>query len=95
MTDDQFLIYAGVAVVVWTLIGLGIGAARGRAAFGLLLGFLLGPIGWLIVLILPKEGPRCPECMEVVNAGARRCHHCYSEIVTSDNPFPRLSRRVI
>jgi hypothetical protein len=46
-------------IVLLTLMSAGIGAALGatlnRAAKGALLGLLLGPIGWLILFLLPRE----------------------------------------
>jgi hypothetical protein len=75
----ELLILAGVWLVVM-LIGYVIGRARGRGGFGAFMGLLLGPLGWLIVLLLPRQGTKCPECLGIVPAQARRCQHCGSEI---------------
>ena len=78
----------------WSLGGLLIGASRGRRGFGFVMGLLLGLVGWIIVGLMRREGPRCPECLGVVQDQARRCKHCGSElpaglVVTQRNPFVR------
>jgi phage shock protein PspC (stress-responsive transcriptional regulator) len=44
-----------VAAIVGSLIGLAIGASVNRRTSGFFLGAFLGPIGWIIVLLLPRE----------------------------------------
>ena len=45
-------------IVLLTLVSAGVGAALGatlnRVAKGALLGLLLGPIGWIILFLLPR-----------------------------------------
>lgn len=82
MNDDD-LILISCFVFGWfvsSAIGYLIGRTRKREAFGLLMGFLLGPIGWLIVALLPKIGAKCPSCLGVVNDGATKCVHCGSSL---------------
>jgi hypothetical protein len=66
-------------------------SARGlRRWAGFLLGFLLGPIGILVILAFPidwgalrSRDPtyrRCPECAEFVRLEARRCRYCGSNL---------------
>ncbi|HSI10385.1 MAG TPA: hypothetical protein VK961_00010 [Chthoniobacter sp.] len=43
------LIVGGIGGLIGTLIGRG----RGRGGEGALLGFCFGPIGWIVVLLLP------------------------------------------
>ncbi len=43
-----------------TLIGALLGSLKRRPAAGAVLGFLLGPFGWVIVLCLPARAPRSP-----------------------------------
>ena len=68
------------------LIGLGFGNERGRGFTGFMLGFFLGPIGWILILCLEPDGRRCPECLGVVPNLARRCRHCSSELPPSLAP---------
>lgn len=77
------------------MIGLGIGRTRGRGGDGFLLGFLLGPIGWLVILLLERHGRKCPECLGIVPEAAIRCRHC--GIVLPDAPVAKnpFRRRVI
>jgi hypothetical protein len=46
-------------IVLLTLVSAGVGAALGatlnRVAKGALLGLLLGPIGWIILFLLPRN----------------------------------------
>lgn len=64
---------------LWLLLGLVgcvIGNFHGRPAAGFFLGFILGPIGWLLVLLLKRGGRKCPACLCVVHDQAVRCRHC-------------------
>jgi hypothetical protein len=69
-------------VVIWIgmgIIGIPLGMLRGRSPLnGFLWGFLLGPIGWLVVLLIGDSRPRCPECRGVAMKGARKCMNCGS-----------------
>jgi hypothetical protein len=95
MNDDFFNpAFLLTVILINTLVGWAIGNWRGRAAFGLLVGFLLGPIGWIITLVLPQIGPQCPQCCGFINRGAIRCCHCGSEILPPrPSSIPSLRRR--
>jgi hypothetical protein len=88
-TFDRWQEWLGDHVwLAWIVLGSGVGwmlgKRRGQAVAGLLLGALLGPIGWLAVFVLPKRGPICPECLAPVDADARKCRHCGSELLFGD-----------
>jgi hypothetical protein len=52
MNNEVAMFYLLFAWPVMALIGLAIGALKGRAGFGLVMGLILGPLGWLIVAIM-------------------------------------------
>ena len=74
---------------VWLLLG-GIGAAigqkKGRTGAGFLWGFLLGPIGWLVIGLGPSLLPKCPECGGEIVQGAKKCKNCGSDLPLPADP---------
>ena len=89
MDELDATIYAVIAffwILLCGLVGGLLGKSRGRTAAGALFGAFLGPIGWLITVLLPAEGRKCPECLGVVPDGARRCKHCGAELVKTFKP---------
>lgn len=68
------------AIFFYLVLFCGVGALigeklRARRTAGALLG-LLGPIGWVVVLLFEDHRPRCPECRAPMAQGARRCARC-------------------
>lgn len=53
--------FGGIQILISIIIGGGVGAAignsRGRMPLGLILGALLGCIGWIIIAVIPKKQP--------------------------------------
>lgn len=41
-------------IVIFALVGAAIGASRGRALAGFFFGFLIGPIGWILIAVGPN-----------------------------------------
>jgi hypothetical protein len=55
--DMAFIFIAGF---ISGLVGLGLGGIVGKGGAGLLLGLFLGPIGWIIVFLLPRDSEASP-----------------------------------
>ena len=62
-------------IIICPLVGGLIGHTHNNASGGILMGLLLGSVGWLIVALLDDREP-CPECKGRVPDGAKRCPHC-------------------
>jgi ribosomal protein L40E len=80
-------------------IGALLGGTKGNAMAGFFAGAFLGPIGWLIALLLPAneaaiaeqavlEGrqKQCPACLSMIPTAAIKCRHCATE-----QPEPKLN----
>lgn len=67
-------------LLLFAIIGAIIGSIKKMGLLGFLYGFLLGPIGLLIICIWvakSKEGKKkCPDCANWVNEEAKICSHC-------------------
>ena len=70
-----FLVWGVFWVVIGAVVGRVIGAARNNPKGGLMLGAILGPIGWLLAFF-SDDRPECPQCKNRVQPGARICPHC-------------------
>lgn len=64
--------------LVSALIGGLIGNRRERGLAGAFLGFFLGPLGWIIALLLDYKY-QCPFCKGGVPKGSRVCKNCGRE----------------
>ena len=53
--DPTVLLWIFLSAFASSIIGAIIGSMVNRGGSGFLLGFFLGPIGWIIVLLLPRE----------------------------------------
>ena len=74
------------ALLLWCAIccavGALIGKSKGKQALGGFLGFLLGPIGWLIIALQSSNKPKCKDCKGEVEPGARKCKNCGSSLIS-------------
>lgn len=77
---DIYTLYYVAWFTICPLIGGLIGIQRRRFLSGVVWGLILGPIGWLLVLLLADCRPKCPECKSPLNDGATRCHRCGCEV---------------
>lgn len=86
-----------IALVIWFLFGVVsavVMSNKGRSGCGgFALGFLLGPIGLIIALVLKADNSeierneissglnrKCPFCAEIIKIEAKKCRHCGSTI---------------
>ena len=67
-------------VIIGTLIGALIGQRKQRAVAGAFFGFLLGPLGWLMIALGPSMKPKCPHCRGEIVQGASKCKNCGSDL---------------
>lgn len=86
-----FLIAVVVGFAFCGLIGAVLAAEKGRALAGFWLGFLFGPIGIVIALLLASRdataeqrtpaGLRpCPFCAEMIQPAAIKCRFCNADV---------------
>lgn len=73
------MILGGIAIsgVIGGLLGH---ALKDRPNAGVLLGLLLGPIGWLAVFALKDNLRKCPSCLGRVENDATTCRHCRADL---------------
>ena len=80
----------GSIVLIWIFLGaiVGgiIGASKNRTIEGIVLGGILGFIGWIIIFFMSANTPQCPKCLGRIPEGAIKCMHCASDITLVKTP---------
>jgi hypothetical protein len=83
----DFVILWIIGALINTLIGYFIGERRGRAYDGSILGFCLGPLGWLIALVMADKRSKCPHCASpILAASATVCARCARDLRPAPKP---------
>ena len=80
-------------LVIWFfcgLVGALCGKYKGQPFLGFIIGLLLGPIGWLIILLSGDVRPKCEACREVIDPKATVCPHCRSAVMKKEKPPVQL-----
>ncbi len=64
------------------LLAVIIGYCKGNIVAGVLLGYVLGPIG-VIILLLSKDRKMlpCPECSHKIHRHSYQCPHCNQKVL--------------
>ena len=76
-----------IGALINTLVGYFIGERRNRAYDGSILGFCLGPLGWIIVLVMADKRSKCPHCASpILAAAATVCARCARDLRPPPKP---------
>jgi len=88
MGSDGVLFVIFCLALVCGIVGWFVGAPKKAEKPGMLLGFLLGPIGILIVAVAFDQREKCPACKTPINDGATICPACKTSLKMSDGGNP-------
>jgi predicted RNA-binding Zn-ribbon protein involved in translation (DUF1610 family) len=84
-------------LVAWALTGAVVGAAigwrRDRLLFGIGVGALLGPIGWILVARSRAAQLECPGCSRLISRTALVCPRCGANVRQAQARGPRAALR--
>jgi len=86
-----------ILLIIWVLFGIAaamVMSNKGRSGCGgFAMGFLLGPIGLIIALVMGADHRemektelasgnmrKCPQCAEVIRVEAKKCRFCGSDV---------------
>ncbi len=91
--DPQLWLWLGLFTLVSAVAGALLGLVRGRWLLGLALGVALGPLGWLVILLLPADFVECPRCSFRNSPRRDRCRHCGESLAAGAPRSERAERR--
>lgn len=88
----EMIFVVGFFAIISGCIGAAIADRKLNAVAGFWWGFLLGPIGWIIAALMPKNETAinqaaiaekrekvCPACLSNIPFAASKCRHCASD----------------
>lgn len=79
-----------IFILIWIVCGIvsaSIGAQKNMGCLGAFLGFVLGPFGLLIVVVMPDDSKvECPHCREKIHHQATICPHCRMQLKSESQP---------
>lgn len=64
--------------------GLFLGQSRNRTITGLVLGALLGPMGWIVIALGPDRRRKCVYCHGALRTNETRCEKCGYDVQDRD-----------
>ncbi len=89
---NDLFVFLLLGFVLFGAVGLLIGQRKGRPLAGLIWAMVLGPIGWLLILLGPSRqdlnSTPCPHCGAALPIGEASCRQC-------GNPVRWLKRQAI
>ena len=82
LADPKLWFWALLITLVCGAIGAAIGRYKNAVVRDAILGAALGPIGWVISVLLPatRPKPQCPVCRREVAVGDAHCRHCGAKL---------------
>ena len=88
---DIWPVWIGViASILCGIVGNALGATKARGPSGFLLGSLLGPLGWVLILHIADGLARCPICRTVVSDGVQTCPSCRHLFLLESSLQPKM-----
>lgn len=81
----------GVIIAINVLVGWLIGKSKQREGAGILYGLLLGPLGWIVMILFPSAGMKCPHCGGIAKKGCSVCCHCGRDLFPHPKREPKVA----